>query len=101
MNAALTGGLKSSPEPWHLRGQLRLALGSKDEAVADLQKALQLYRKGVADEDERGECLFQLACVSALLNGLAAAHDFLKEAIALEPSFRKRAREDADLAGLR
>ena len=100
IDAALANGLKSSPEAWHIRGQLQLAAGKKSTAVADLQKALKLYQKNLKDENERAEFLFQMACVSALLADTATAQDYLRQAIELDATFRKRAKTDPDLKGI-
>lgn len=100
IEAAIADGMKSAPEAWHIRGQLKKAAGDVDTARADFQQALKLYQKNLKDEDERGETLYQMACVNALMGNVSAANDFFAQAVALDGSFRKRAKEDADLAGI-
>ncbi len=99
IDAAIANGLKFSPEAWHIRGQLQLHLGIPKTAHDNLKKALELYHHNLKAEDDRAECLYQIACVSALLKEDRTAEDYLRQAIELDASYRNRAKNDSDLAG--
>lgn len=100
IEAAIADGMKSSPEAWHIRGQLKIAAGEQEIARENLQKALKLYEKNLKEGDEPAENLFQLACVSALLGNNDSAKDYLRRAVRLDDSLQQRAQEDPDLSGI-
>lgn len=100
IDTAIANGMKFSPEAWHIRGQLGLLRGRGAEAEGDLQKALKLYRQNLKAEDDRAENLYQIACVSALLQDMGGAVENLRLAIEADPSNAARAKDDPDLTAI-